>query len=460
METTNAPLPDEARPGTVRRREEAAAILRLAAPVVLAYLGTVGMGFVDAVMVGRLGPGPLAAVALANTWNFGVVIVALGAARAIDPVAAQAHGAGDREGAGRGLALGAAMAGLLVPVVVALYGLAEPALRLLRQPRELLEPAADYCRALTWGVPGLLGFVVCRQFLQALGRMTPGTLAVFLANGVNAALNWVLIFGKLGMPALGAVGSGYATSISQWFMLGVVAWLGRRDLRAHWPGWSARFSWRALGGLLAIGLPLGFQMGLEVWAFHAAGLLMGRLGTLTLAAHAVAINLATISFMVPSGLSAAAATRVGHLVGAGRPWSRTCEVALLLGAAIMTVPAGAFIGVPERLAALYTSDVTVLAIAAALLPLAGAFQLFDGVQVVCFGLLRGAGDVHVPSAANAVGYWVVGLPAGAFLAFRAGWGPVGIWTGLVVALACVAALLLARLAWRVRQGGRRVRVGA
>jgi len=437
-------------PATGSARDEAARLLRLAAPVVVAYLGTVAMGVVDAMMVGHLGAGALAAVALANTWNFGIVIVALGASRALDPLVAQAHGAGDRRTVGLGLSLGLAMGALLAPPVMVLFAFAGPALSALGQPGELIGPASAYCRALIWGVPGLVGFAVCRQFMQALGRMRPGTIAVVLANFVNAGLNVVLIYGKLGFPALGALGSGYATAISQWFMLAAMLWLGRDSFRGHWLGWRERLPWRSLGSVLGMGLSLGFQMGLEVWAFHAAGLMIGWLGAASLAAHAIAMNLATLSFMVPAGLSAASTTRVGHLVGAGHAWSRTARVAVLLGIGVMTVPAIAFVSVPRLLVGFYTGEAAVIALAASLLPLAGAFQLFDGVQVVAFGVLRGAGDVHVPSVANFVGYWILGLPVGWLLAFRLGLGARGIWIGLVVALAVIAGLLLARVANRGR----------
>lgn len=441
-------------------RDEARRLLRLASPVVVAYLGTVAMGVVDSIMVGRLGAGALAAVALANTWNFGIVIIALGASRALDPIVAQAHGAGDRRTAGLGLSLGLAMGTLLAPLVMVAFAFAEPALSLLGQPRDLLAPAGAYCRALIWGVPGLLGFAVCRQFMQALGRVRPGTIAVLLANGVNAGLNWILIHGKLGMPALGALGSGYATAASQWFMLAAMLWLGREAFRGHWLGWRERLEWRSLRRVFGIGLSLGFQIGLEVWAFHAAGLMIGWLGPAPLAAHAVAISLATLSFMVPAGLSAAVAARVGHLVGANLPWRRTAQVAIALGVGVMVVPALAFVLAPRLLVAAYTSDAAVLALAATLLPLAGAFQLFDGIQVVAFGVLRGVGDVHLPSAANMIGYWLVGLPAGWLLGFRFGMGAPGVWFGLVMALAVIAGLLLARIRWVAGRAGRVPRIEA
>ena len=447
-----APVPREAiEPADGSRRAEAARIARLAAPVVVAYLGTVAMGVVDTIMVGRLGAGALAAVALANTWTFGLVIVALGAARALDPIVAQAHGRGDRRTVGLGFSLGLAMGMLLAPPVMVALAFAAPALSLLGQPQELLQPAGAYCRALIWGVPGLLGFAVCRQYMQALGRMRPGTGAVILANFVNAGRNWGLIVGELGAPALGALGSGYATAVSQWFMFGAMLWLGRDAVRGHWLGWRERLTWRSLGRVLGMGSSLGFQTGLEVWAFHAAGLMIGSLGAVPLAAHAIAMSLATLSFMVPAGLSAAAATRVGHLVGAGFAWARTARIAVGLGVGVMVLPALAFVLAPRLLVGVYTSDAGVVALAATLLPLAGAYQLFDGTQVVAFGVLRGAGDVHVPSAANMIGYWLVGLPVGWLLGFRLDLGAPGVWVGLVLSLAVIAVLLLARIGWVLRR---------
>ncbi len=437
-------------------REEARRLVRLAAPVVVTYLGTIAMGTVDAIMVGRLGAGALAAVTLANTWNFAIVIVALGASRALDPIVAQAHGAGDRRVVGTGLSLGFAMAALLAFPVIALYAFAEPALDLFRQPPELLAPAGAYCRALMWGVPGFLGFAVCRQFTQALGDMRPGTIAVLLANLVNAGLNWVLIYGKLGMPALGPLGSGYATATAQWFMFGALLFFGRESFRGHWMGFGARLAWSALGHVFGIGMALALQVGLEVWAFHAAGLMIGRLGATALAAHAITMNLATVSFMVPNALAAACATRVGQLFGAGLHWMRTARVAVGLAVSFMLLPAAAFLLLPEPLGRLYTPDAAVIGLAATLLPLAAAFQVFDGTQVVSFAVLRGVGDVHLPSAANLVGYWLVGLPAGWYLAFRAGWGARGVWAGLALALAAVAVLLTVRIAWVARTGGRRI----
>lgn len=431
---------------------EARRILRLAWPVILAYLGTVSMGTVDAMMAGRLGAAALAGVALGNTWNMAVAIVAMAASRGLDPIVAQAHGAGNRAAAGLGLSRGLVMGLLLAVPTAAMLFLAAPGLRLLGQPPELVPVAASFCRALSLGVPAILGFLMVRQFLQGLGIMRPGTVAVLLANVVNAGLNWLLMYGNLGAPRLGVVGCALSTATSQWVMLGLLVILARGTLRAYWPGWRGAFDPAALARLLGIGIPLGLQFGLEVWAFLAAGFLMGRLGPNPLAAHAVSINLASISFMVPSGIGAAAATRVGNLFGAGQPWGRAAWTAVAIGGGIMVFPALVFVTFPTRLAGLYTHDPGVLEIAVVLLPLAAAFQLFDGVQAVVFGALRGLGDVRIPALFNALGYWGVGLPLGAYLAFQAGAGPAGVWMGLVVALILVAALLVARLLLLSRQG--------
>lgn len=441
-------------------RAELRRLFDLAWPVSVAYIGSVSLSTVDTVMAGRLGPETMAAVALGALWHVAVSIVAFGAARALDPVVAQAFGAGDRRGVGLGLSRGIAMGMLLAVPIAALLALGGPGLRLFGQPEALTPDAARYAWVRVLGVPALMGFVVIRQFLAALGRMREATVAVVGANLVNAFLNWVFMYGNLGSPRLGAAGCALASAIGEWFMLAALVRLALPVLREHWPGRAGMFELRPLGRLMAIGLPLGLTFALEVWAFHAAGLMMGRFGARAIAAHTAAMNLATLSFMLPNGLAAATATRVGNLVGAALPWSRTAWVAVAAGASMMALPAAAFVLFPAALARLYTPDVEVVAIAAVLLPLAAAFQLFDGTQVVCFGALRGAGDVHLPAVANVVGYWVLGLPVGWALAFRGGGGPAGVWLGLVLALAVVAAILLLRLAVVVRRGASRVRLDA
>lgn len=432
---------------------EAGRLARLAGPVVVAQLALVSLTTVDTLMAGRLGGDAMAAVALGSTWYFAAIVFAVAAARALDPVVSQAHGAGDRRAAGLGLARGIVMLQLLGVLVIVPLLAAEPLLLAFGQPEALSREAARYCLMLVPGVPAVMAFAGIRQFLQGLGIMRPGAIAVVATNAVNALLNAVFMFGLLGFPAMGAVGCALATAVANWFLLAILVVLSRPVLREYWPGFAGAARPSAQARLLALGVPLGLQFALEAWAFHAAALMIGRLGETPLAAHAIALNLSVISFMVPYGLGAAAATRIGNLTGAGLAWSRSAWLAVGCGAAIMTVPAAVFALGRTALARMYTSDLEVVAIAATLLPLAAAFQLFDGTQAVAFGALRGIGDVVVPSAANVVGYWGIGLPFGAWLAFGLGWGARGVWTGLAISLAVVAAVLLVRLRW-VSRGGR------
>jgi MATE family multidrug resistance protein len=427
------------------RGDELRRLMRLAGPVMIAYLGTISMGTIDTMMAGRLGPAALGSVALGHTWGIAVAIVAYGAARVLDPIVAQAYGAGDVRAAGLGLSRGLAMMTLLGVPVIALYATARWGLTLLGQPEELVPAAGRYCLMLIPGMPAILAFVVVRNFLQAIGIVRTAAYAILLANVANVLGNGVFMYGWLGFPPLGAVGSAVSTSIAQWLMLGTLWLFSRRTIAPYWPGWKGAFAWEPLRPMLRLGLILGLQFGVEVWAFHAAGFMMGRLGAVTFAAHAVAINLATVSFMLPSGVGVAAATRVGNLVGAGFPWGRSAAIAIGLGAGIVMLPALAFVVAARPLASIYTKDPAVVAVAAAIIPLAGAFQLFDGTQAVAFGVLRGAGDVKIPAIVNVVGYWLFGLPIGWVLAFSVGTGARGVWDGLVLGLAAVAVLLVIRV---------------
>lgn len=431
-------------------------LLSLAWPVVLGQLGMMLMGVVDVIAVGHLGEDALAAVALGHTWSFGTTIVVLGTASGLDPMIAQAFGAGDRLGAGRTVVRGAVLLTLLAIPAIVLHRHADIGLGLLGQPAELLPIADAYCDVVAWSVLPMLGFSLLRQFLQGDGRMLPAAIAIVVCNVLNALLDYGLVYGRLGMPQLGAVGAGWATTGSRALMLVLLLGLGADLLRECWPGIRGVVTAKALWALAVVGVPVGVQVATEVWAFTGTTLLMGLLGKTAVAAHIVALNLCSLSFMVPMGIAAAAATRVGNLIGGGLPWARTGWMAIGLGAAAMGFSALAFVSAPGLLVALYTDELPVIALATTLLPLAALFQLFDGIQVVAFGVLRGAGDTRVPALANLVGYWVLGLPAGVWLAFYRDWGPPGLWIGLSVGLAIVAILLLLRLRATAVRGGYRV----
>jgi MATE family multidrug resistance protein len=313
----------------------------------------------------------------------------------------------------------------------------------------VIPDAAGYVRISAAGVVPFLAFVVLRQSLQAIGRLAPIVLTIVLANVLNVGLNWILIFGHLGAPRLGVAGSAIATVIGRWAMFGMLLAFAWRDLRPHLRTLDpATLVPAPLWRMLGFGLPIGFQHFLEYSAFGAIGLLMGTFGAVQVASHQIALNLAALTFMVPLGVSAAAAVRVGHAVGAEDVVRsrRAARIAYVLGAGFMTSTAVLFLVFPRQLAGLYTTEATLIAIAGSLIPIAGVFQVFDGLQAVGAGVLRGLGDTRVPLIAMLAGYWLIGVPVSVLLAFKTGLGPQGLWWGFVAGLASVAIFLL----WRVR----------
>lgn len=431
-------------------------LLRLAVPVVLAQVGTMTLGMVDMIMVGHLGRDALAAVAQGDVWVFGTLIFGIGLLMGLDPIITQAHGAGDGARCGRALQRGLVLAALVSIPISALWLGTEAALGMLGQAPQIAAQAQQYVAPQIWSVAPFLAFVALRQYLQGRGLMGAPLVVIAVANVVNAVLNWALIFGHLGLPALGIQGAGIATGLTRTFLfVGLVAiTLHLRLQRGAWGSWRFdTFTPRGLWDVLRHGLPVALQFGLEVWAFSAAALLAGHLAPaeLSVAVHVVAIRLASFSFMFPFGLSAATATRVGNLVGAGR-WDQACRAAwtaLGLGCLTMLVFAALFVLLRHQLPRIFTNDPGVIALAATILPIAGAFQLFDGAQAVAGGALRGFGRTLPAAAANLLGFYGLGLPLAYWLAFpHGGWSPLpalhvsGLWWALCAGLAAVALLLL------------------
>jgi len=296
-----------------------------------------------------------------------------------------------------------------------------------------------------------------------MGRVAPVLWTVLAANLINIVLNWVFIYGNLGSPALGVTGASLATSIGRWAMALMLLALSGRELAHHLRPWRPETgALRPLVRMVRLGVPIGTQYLLEYGAFAAAALLMGVLGTTQMAAHQIAINLASFTFMVPLGVSTATAVLVGQAIGAGDDGRarRAATSGILLGTAFMVLSAAAFTLFPHGLARIYTGDATVVALAATLIPIAGVFQVFDGVQAVAAGVLRGIGDTHAPALINVVGFWLIGLPVSWLLAFRHGGGAVGLWWGIVVGLAAVAIILLVRVRVRLGRSMRRVIIDA
>ena len=447
----------ELRPTAAELRE----MVRLASPVVIAQVGIMLMGVVDTAMVGRVSADAVAAVALGHIYWVNISIPGIGLLMALDPVVSQAVGAADRDGVRRGVQRGAILAcAITIPAMLLLLP-GEAVFAALRQPESVAPTAASWARWSTLGSLPFFLFVAFRQSLQAMGTVRPVVIAIVAGNLLNVILNWVLIYGNLGAPAMGAVGSSVSTAIGRWAMLLILVWTGRRHvLPALRPWYGESWRLRPLGRMLAIGAPVALQQWLEVAVFAAGAVVIGWFGAKPLAAHEIAINLAATTFMVPLGLSAAAAAMVGRAVGRGdiAAARRDAVAAIAVGLGFMAIAAVFFLAVPGQLAGVFVADAETRAVAAALVAVAGIFQVFDGVQGVATGVLRGTADTTVPMFIHLAGFWLVGAPAGLWLAFRAGYGPRGVWFGYVVGLAIVAAALLWRVRWRLARDIERLRV--
>lgn len=443
----------------IPRREELVGLFRLAVPVASVQIGLMAMGVVDTIMVGRVSPTDLAAIALGNIYFFASVVFGMGVILSLDPIVSQAVGAKDRIGVARAVQRGIFLAACLSVVAAVFLAPAVPVLTLLRQPADVVPVAAGYAHASIPGVFAFLAFMALRQTLQALDELRPIVLTIIGANLLNVFFNWVFVFGNLGFPSLGAVGSGWASSLSRWCMmlgLGTVAW---RPLRPYLiPRRPDAFRARPLVRMIRLGAPIGIQMQLEFGAFMVVGIMMGWLGTVAMAGHQVALNLASLAFMAPLGIAQASAVMVGRAIGREDPAGarRSAGGGILLATGFMTLTAALFLTIPELLARVYTDEVAVLALAASLIPVAGVFQVVDGLQVVEAGVLRGVGDTHSPMVINLLGFWLVGLPISVFLGFKTAAGPVGLWWGLAFGLGAVALLLLARVRHRMGRDLRRV----
>ncbi len=406
------------------------------------------MGVVDTMMVGRVSAEALAAVALGNLYSWWLTAFGMGLLMVLDPVVSQALGANDEEATALGIQRGFLLAVILTLPTALLHLPAGMVLELLRQPAGVVPIAEGYAWRMIPGLLPFMVFVAVRQTLQAYHRTGAIVITILLANAVNALLNYGLIFGRLGFPELGALGSAWATSLSRWFMALMLLGLAWRDIGHHVVHWSrAVFRRRPLARMTSLGAPIGAQMALEGGAFATIALLMGSLGTIQVASHQVAINMAALTFMVPVGISSAAAVIAGHAVGRGDPGGvrRSSLAALLIGGSFMSVTMVVFLAAPGFLARLYTTEALVVALTSSLIPIAGVFQVFDGLQVVTIGLLRGIGDTRGPMVIGILGFWFVGLPVSLMLAFPMGLGALGLWWGLVAGLAAVAGILLLRL---------------
>lgn len=422
---------------------------QLAYPVMLSQLGHVTMGVADNIMVGNLGAAHLAGAGLANVaFNF-LLLFGIGVSYAITPLVATADG--ERND---GQITSILKHGLLINVLnsLVLIGIVSVGMNVLyhiHQPPEVVALATPYLSIITYSLIPILIFQTFRQFTEGLSMTRIAMIIVIASNFVNIGLNYILIYGHFGFPALGLNGAGYATLISRILMAAAFAgfvYFAPRFAKYRLGFSIGNYSKKLISKMLHIGLPAGLQFIFEVAAFDFSLVMMGWLGTSALAAHQIAINLATISYMTTSGLAAAATIRVSNFLGKKDYVNLRQGAYALLGLAMVIMSAWAilFIAGRDLLPHFYVTDENVIAIAGPLLIIAGLFQLSDGAQVVCIGALRGLQDVKVPSLLIFVSYWIIGLPLGYCFTFVFGWGAIGIWIGLLIGLTLTASAMFVR----------------
>lgn len=440
-------------------RREVAATVRLAGPLIGAQLAHMGLAFIDTVMAGKLSAATLAAVAVgASVWA-STQIFLIGVLLAVPPSVSQLDGEGEVEAIGplvrQALWVGLGLAAAAILVVTHI----RPLLELLRVEPEIVPTAQGYLNALTWGVPALAVYLLLRFTSEGVGATRPVLYFGLLGLPVNAAADWVLMYGKLGFPAMGAAGCGHATAAVWWVQcLGMVLYMVLHPRYRPLALFSRleRPRRRPIAEVLRVGVPIGVAIFIEGSLFGLAALLMASLGTETVAGHQVTINFAAFTFMVPLGLAMAITVRVGNAVGRkdapGLLRATWTGIALAMG--VQAIAAAVMITLPRAITRLYTANPEVTAVAVQLLFFAAILQISDGLQVAVAGALRGLKDTRVPMAITVVAYWLVGLPLGYQLAFVAGLGARGLWLGLVGGLTVAAALLV----WRLRRTlGRTVR---
>ncbi len=430
-------------------------LLRLAVPVVIAELGGMAMGLVDTAMVGRVSAEAIGAVSVgANLFHL-ISMFGIGILLGLDYLVSHAFGGGRMGEAHRSLVQSLPLCVVLTLVLSGVLWLTHANLHRFGIDAEVLPDARAYLRTVSYGLLPFLLFVALRRYLQATGLVRAVTFALVSANLVNAFANWVLIFGNLGTPALGAEGAAWATTASRVYMLlvlvGFAVWHARREDPALFRT-PLRPEPVRLARIIRLGLPAAVQVVLEGGVFTAATILAAGLDPQSLAAHQIALGAAAFSFMVPLGVSSAGAVRVGQALGAGdiRAAGRAGWAALLVGAAFMSCAALVFTLAPRLVMRVFTDEQAVIATGASLLLVAAVFQLFDGLQVVGAGVLRGTGDTRTAMIAALVGYWVLGLPIGYALCFTGGLGVQGLWIGLSIGLIVVAIALVGWWARRIR----------
>jgi MATE family multidrug resistance protein len=432
---------------TRKYQAQFAAMLRIAIPLALAELGWMFMGVVDTLRVGHL-PASAVSIGVASIGNalfYGFTTFGLGIMAGLDTVVSQAFGAGDWPGARRALASGLGLTVCVLPIVAVGIVASAPLMGLLGVREPVLGHAVLYSRIAIAGLPALFLYSVLRRYIQALHHVRPIAFALISANLVNVFGNWLLIFGHWGFPALGVLGSAVSTVVARVYLATVLF----AAVKLHDPAAFAnmRDLFRGLSGLLRLGLPAALTIGFEIGVFHLVTAIAGTLDPVSLAAHTIALNADAVAFMVPLGISSAAAVSVGRALGAGDPAGARASgwTAVTVGVLFSSCAALCCLCFPRQIAELYTHDAATIRVAVTLLRIAAAYQIFDSIQIISTGALRGLGNTRTAMVWNLLGYWIVGLPLGCWLCFVRGWGVVGLWDGLCAAILLVTCGLWLKL---------------
>lgn len=430
-------------------RDEAAAILRLGGPLIAAQLAQISISFVDTIMAGRLSSRDLAAVAVGSSVWFTVIVIAIGLLVSVSPSVAQLFGARKYEQIGHCLREGLWLSQAAALGCLIIVRNAEPLLGWVRVAPELMPTIMGYLRAITWGLPAFCAYQVLRSFSEGVSQTRPVMYASLVALGGNIAGNYIFMYGKLGMPRLGAIGCGVASAIVMWMMAAfMVLYIFLKPQYREFAAFRHfdKPRWDEIFALVKLGMPIAVSLFMEASLFGAVALLMGSIGTIAVAGHQIALNVAAITWTIPLGISMAITVRVGQAIGRGEPRAARFSgfVGISLAAGFMTCAAIVLLTAPQLIAGIYTQDSNVKAMAVTLLFMAAVFQIFDGLQVSGAGALRGLKDTKIPMIITSFAYWIIGMPLGYLLGITWGGGPQALWVGFICGLAVAAILLNTR----------------
>jgi MATE family multidrug resistance protein len=429
--------------------------VKLAIPVVIGQLGHVMLGVTDSIMVGRVGPVPLAASSLVNSVVHLILVFGLGMTLAITPLVSIARGKGQKDQCGVILRQSFLLNMVVTVFLFAGLLLMAALIRYLNQEAAVTVQAMSYAKIIAFSIIPFMVFQVYRQFIDGLAFTKPAMYVALAANLVNVLGNWVFIFGNLGMPAFGLDGAGYSTLITRSFMAAVLMIYVSRAKRFKKYDPTFRFrniNWPVLRELTRVGVPTGFQYFFELGAFSLSAIMIGWLGSAQLAAHQIVLSLAATSFMVALGISSAGTIRVGHAYGRRNfgDVRRAGFLTTVFTSSMMACCGVIFILFREHLPFIFTKDPAVVQIAVPLIIVAALFQVSDGAQAAGLGVLRGITDVRLPMIITFIAYWVVALPIGYILGFVLGMEVVGVWVGLLAGLTAAAVMLNIRFGIKTR----------